>query len=202
MEPATSIAAVQQKPAQRPFSKLFSNRNFLLLWAGQGTSLIGDQFSMIALPWLVLILTGDPVQLGIVLALTGIPRVIFMLIGGAMTDRFSQRSVMLASDVLRLGLTAILAAVILTGRIELWMLYVFALAFGTVSAFFIPASSSIVPRIVRREELMAGNSIIQGTASLSVFIGPLLAGGLIALFTAGSVPGSDRLPQRQASAWP
>ena len=186
MEPSASLQSLETRQTTAGRSKIFSNRNFLLLWFGQGTSVIGDQFSMIALPWLVLLLTGDPVQLGIVLALTGVPRAVFMLVGGAMTDRFSQRSVMLASDVLRLLLTTVLAGVIFSGQLQLWMLYLFALAFGTVSAFFLPASSSIVPRIVRNEDLMTGNSIIQGTSALSVFIGPLLAGGLIALFTAGS----------------
>ncbi|HMK45952.1 MAG TPA: MFS transporter, partial [Methanocella sp.] len=186
---ATTHTATQQITPKR--SSIFSNRNFVLLWLGQGTSVIGDQFHMIALPWLVLILTGDPVQLGLILALIGVPRAIFMLAGGAVTDRFSQRSVMLASDVLRLGLTALLAAMIFSNHIELWMLYAFAIVFGTVSAFFIPASGSIVPRIVNSEQLMTGNSIVQGTATLSAFIGPLLAGGLIALFTtaqAGSSP--------------
>ena len=171
---------------ESPVRKVFSNRNFRLLWIGQGMSLIGDQFSMIALPWLVLLLTGDPMALGIVLALIGIPRAIFMLVGGALTDRFSQRSIMLVSDMLRLALTAALAFIIFSGNIQLWILYAYALAFGTVSGFFMPASNSMVPRIVKKEELMAGNSIIQGTSQLSVFIGPLLAGGLIAYFSSSS----------------
>lgn len=163
---------------------IFKNRNFILLWLGQGTSLIGDQFNLIALPWLVLQLTGDSIALGLVLALAGIPRAIFMLIGGALTDRFSQRSVMLASDIARLLLLAALAGLILYGQAEMWMLYAYALVFGTLSGIFIPASSSIVPKLVKREELQLGNSLVQGTSQLSVFIGPVLAGGVIALFAA------------------
>ena len=170
------------------FGNVLSNRNFRLLWIGQGTSLIGDQFTMIALPWLVLLLTGDPLVLGIVLALEGIPRAIFMLIGGAITDRFSQRSVMILSDLARILLTLAIILMIFSGNIQLWMLYIFVLALGTVSGFFLPASNSMVPRILDTENLMAGNSIIQGTAQLSVFIGPLIAGGLIALFSSGYAP--------------
>lgn len=184
-----ALPGQEKTKMESPVKKVFNNHNFLLLWLGQGTSLIGDQFSMIALPWLVLLMTGDPVALGIVLALIGVPRAVFMLIGGALTDRFSQRSIMLVSDVLRLALTAILALVIFSGQIQLWMLYLFALAFGTVSGFFLPASNSMVPRIVNKEELMMGNSIIQGTSQLSVFIGPLLAGGLIAFFTTSNFSG-------------
>jgi hypothetical protein len=70
------------------------------------TSLLGDQFALIATPWLVLQLTGDPLALGIVLALEGVPRALFMLFGGAVTDRFSPRVIMLVADIARLVLAA------------------------------------------------------------------------------------------------
>src|SRR5512143_1665103 len=79
-------------------------RDFRLLWIGQGTSFLGDQFAMIALPWLVLQLTGDPLALGMMLACLGIPRAVSMVFGGAVSDRFSARVVMLASDLARLAL--------------------------------------------------------------------------------------------------
>lgn len=173
-----AAAPVGEKPGLR------KNRNFVLLWLGQGASLVGDQFSLIALPWLVLQLTGDSVALGLVLALAGFPRAAIMLVGGALTDRFSQRTVMIASDLARLVLTVAMAGLILYGHAEMWMLYAYALLFGTVSGIFIPASGSIVPKLVRRDDLQAGNSIIQGTSQLSVFIGPALAGAVIAYFAA------------------
>ena len=160
---------------------LARNRNFRLLWIGQGTSLLGDQFYLIALPWLVLKLTGDPLALGTVLALTGLPRALFMLVGGAITDRFSSRRIMIISDVIRLVLTALMTVLILTVEVQLWMLYVMALVFGTVSGFFLPASSAIMPQLVKRENLQSANALFQGTAQFSVFVGPALAGGLIAL---------------------
>jgi MFS family permease len=167
---------------RNPMLDVLGQRNFRLLWIGQGTSLIGDQFALIALPWLVLQLTGDPLALGIVLALAGIPRAIFMLVGGAVADRFSHRTVMLVTDLARLALTALLAIMVLTGATQLWTLYIFALAIGTASGFFIPASNAILPTLVKSQGLAAGNSIFQGTAQLSQFIGPSLAGGVIAWF--------------------
>src|SRR5664280_1586603 len=88
--------------SKNPIRKVFQNRNFRFLWAGQGASLLGDQFELIAAPWLVLKLTHDPLALGFVLALSSVPRALFMLVGGAITDRFSARNVMLISDSLRL----------------------------------------------------------------------------------------------------
>jgi MFS family permease len=173
--------AIETTKKKGSFRELFRDRNFLLYWSGQGTSLIGDQFMLIALPWLVLQITGDSIALGIVLALVGIPRAIFMLLGGALTDRLSPRNVMMASDIGRLLLTAGLGSMILYGHIEMWMLYSFALVFGTMSGIFIPASTSIVPLMVKKEDLQTANSISQGTSQLSVFIGPALAGAVIAL---------------------
>src|SRR6185295_14141728 len=85
---------------QKPASPL-SVRNFRLLWIGESISLLGDQFYMIALPWLVLQLTGSALALGSVMALAGIPRALFMLIGGVLVDRFSPRAVMMMSNFAR-----------------------------------------------------------------------------------------------------
>ena len=109
-------------------------RNFRLLLIGQGISVLGDQFYMIALPWLVLQLTGDALAVGTVLALVAFPRALFMLVGGALIDRFSPRNMMLASDALRLMLVILLTLLMLTGSIQMWMLYGFALLFGLAAA--------------------------------------------------------------------
>ncbi len=163
-------------------SRVLKNYNFRLLWIGQGTSLLGDQFFMIALPWLVLKLTNDPLALGTVLAMIGIPRALFMLVGGAFADRYSPRAIMLASDVLRLLLTILLTILILASWLQLWMLYLLAVFFGVISGFFVPASGAMMPVLVQPEELPVSNSIYQGTAYMTNFVGPVLAGGLIALF--------------------
>src|SRR5947207_4380369 len=101
---------------QKPEGPL-SVRNFRLLWIGEGISLLGDQFYMIALPWLVLQMTGNALALGTVMALEGIPRALFMLIGGAFVDRFSPRTIMIASNFARLVLVALLSALVLTTNI-------------------------------------------------------------------------------------
>ena len=144
---------------------------------------------MIGIPWLVLQLTGDPLALGTVLALQGVPRAIFMLVGGAMTDRFSPRSVMLVADITRLVLFGFLALVTLLGQVQLWMLVLLSFIFGTVSGFFNPGSSSIVPHLVPVERLQFGNSVIQATAQMSTFIGPGLAGAVIAVLSRQAVLG-------------
>ena len=128
-------------------------RNFRLLWIGEGISLLGDQFYMIALPWLVLSLTGNALAVGTVMAMAGIPRALFMLVGGALTDRFTPRKLMINSNLARMVLTGLLAALVATNLIQIWMLYGFALFFGLADAFFFPAQSAIVPQLVDKDRL-------------------------------------------------
>ncbi len=168
-----------EQAAKHPMMRVMSLRDFRLLFAGSTTSLLGDQFALIATPWLVLRLTGDPLVLGMVLALEGFPRAIFMLVGGAITDRLSPRLVMLVTDILRFVLTALMALVVFTGAVQIWMLYAFGLAFGLVAGFAIPAQNSIVPMLVEQQDLQAGNSIMMGITQLMGFIGPTIAGILI-----------------------
>jgi hypothetical protein len=178
----------RRKGMESPFASLFRQRNFRLLWSGEAVSLLGDQFYMIALPWLVLQLTGDALSVGAVLALESIPRALFMLVGGALTDRFTPRAVMLASNLVRMLLVAALAVVVLAGQIELWMLYAFALLFGLGDAFFFPAQNAMIPRLARGDRLQSANALMQGTMQLSLFAGPILAGSLIALFSGRAAP--------------
>lgn len=181
-------------PPDASFLSLFRLRDFRLLWIGEAVSVLGDQFYMIALPWLVLQLTGDALAMGTVLALAAVPRAIFMLLGGALTDRFSPRMVMLLSNVSRMILVLLLAGLVLATAIELWMVYLLALLFGLVDAFFYPAQSAIVPRLVRDEQLQPANALMQGTWQLSLFAGPVLAGLLIAGMAGGpSAKGGDDL---------
>ncbi len=154
-------------------------RNFRLLWIGEGISLLGDQFYLIALPWLVLQLTGNALAVGTVLATAGIPRALFMLVGGALTDRWTPRKLMIVSNLARMTITGLLAALVLTNAVQAWMLYAFALLFGLADAFFFPAQTSVVPQLLGKDQLQAGNAMIQGTATLSLFVGPVIAGALI-----------------------
>ncbi|MBN1235176.1 MAG: MFS transporter [Methanotrichaceae archaeon] len=162
---------------------VLSIRDFRLLFTAVSTSLLGDQFALIATPWLVLQLTGDPLALGIVLALEGIPRALFMLFGGAITDRLSPRILMLASDIARFVLATLMTVAVITGIVQMWMLYAFGLGFGLVAGFAIPAGNSIVPMLVKEKDLLAGNSLVMGVSQLAGFVGPVMAGILIGKYS-------------------
>lgn len=172
-----------QNSENTSFWKLFRTRNFGLLWGAGGLSAIGDQFDLVAFPWLVLLVTGDPLAVGAVIAVGSVPTVFFMLVGGSMVDRFSPRSIMLASNGVRVVLSAALAALVLVELADLWLIYVFAVLKGVADSFYYPANSAMLPRIVPVGMLRQSNAVVHTTAEISGFVGPTLAGGLIALFS-------------------
>lgn len=190
-------SVAKQKPPDGQASSWFggikilqplSHRNFRLLWIGSLFSMVGGQLTLIAFPWLVLKISGDPLAIGLILAVASIPRALFMLVGGVATDRFSARAVMIWSTWLRLLIMVILTVLVFGHWIEMWLLYVMALIFGLVDAFFWPASSALVPRLVPEDVLHSANGLIQGTAQISVMIGPVLAGLIISIFSATHDP--------------
>ncbi|MGH8414991.1 MAG: MFS transporter [Gammaproteobacteria bacterium] len=165
---------------QKPTS-VFSNRNFNLLFGGSSISALGDQFTLVALPWLVLKLTGDPAALGIVLAVMALPRAAFMLIGGAVVDRMSPRRVLLGARAANAVCIAVLALLVLTGGIHMWMIYLLALGIGLSTAFAYPAGTAILPQLMQPQQLRSSNALIMGMRQLSMIVGPVLAGFVISM---------------------
>jgi MFS family permease len=159
--------------------------DFRLVFAGESISLLGDQFHFVALAWLTLQLTASGLALGTVLTVAAVPRVVFMLVGGALSDRMSPRTLMLASNAIRAVVVGVVAALVLTGNAQLWQLYILAGIFGVVDAFFYPALNTIVPMLVRESLLSPANAMIQATQQLAGLIGPALAGVVIAAVETG-----------------
>jgi MFS family permease len=175
----TSTAAAADAPHPQKLDK-----NFFWLMLSGFISMIGDQFTLIGLPWLTLKLTGDPMALGLVLAIVGIPRAAFILLGGAIVDRYSPKSVLIWSKYVNTALLGALAAMVYDGSLTLPILYVLAAAIGLASAFAYPAGSSMLPFVVPRERLAQANGLMMAMRQVTFFIGPLIAGLVIALFGA------------------
>lgn len=159
---------------------LFKDHNFRWFMGGGVLSGLGDQFTLIALPWLVLQMTRDPFALGTVLALLGIPRAVFILFGGALVDRFSPKRVLMWTKYVNTVLLSLLAGLLLAHQLTLPMVYVLALLLGLASAFSIPAGTSILPSIVPPDQVQQGNAMLMGLRQLTMLAGPLLGGFLVA----------------------
>jgi len=169
------------------FWQPLSIRNFLLLFIGENISLLGDQFYLVALPWLTIQLTNSGVSLGAVLMAAAIPRAAILLLGGIASDRVSPRLVMLISNALRGVVVILLTILVVLELVEVWHLYVLSIAFGILDGFFIPASKAIVPSLVKKQMLIPANTLNQGTNQLILTLGPALGGILIATFGLESV---------------
>jgi len=171
---------------------LLKNANFRWLITGSMLSMVGDQFTLIALPWLVLKLSGDPLSLGLVLALLGAPRAIFILIGGAVVDRYSPKTVFMLTKHASALLLGALAALTLTGTATLPLVYALSLGIGLAQAFAFPSATSMMPRSVPSEHLQAANGATMGVRQVGMLAGPLLAALLLAIGEAGSSDGGMR----------
>jgi len=177
IEETTASPAAPATPRRSPWTVLGSGP-FRNLWLATTLSLFGDFFSYIAIAWLVLQLTGSSLLLGSVLVVQALPRAVLMMVGGALADRLTPRLTMLGSMALRAAFVAPLAALVLTGRVQMWQVYGIAFIFGVVDAFFMPARQSILPRVVADRDLEPGNAVLNVTAQASVIAGPVV-GGLI-----------------------
>lgn len=174
-----TLSPAPQATATPP--SVMTNPNFRWLCAGAMMTMLGDQFTLIALPLLVLGMSDDPLVLGLVFALIGVPRAIFMLVGGATVDQFSPQRVLMLTKYLNTALLSLLAALALTERLELWMVYALATAFGLSTAFSIPSTTAMLPHALPPEHLRAANGMMLGLRQLSMFLGPLMAALLIAI---------------------
>lgn len=168
-----------------PRRELFRNANFRWIIGGGLLSMLGDQFTLLALPWLVMALSRDPLVLGTVLALGSLPRAIFILVGGALVDRYSPKRVLWLTKWINAALLGLLSALTATGSITLPGVYALTLAIGLATAFSYPAGSAILPRAVPATLIQPANGVLMGARQLVLLLGPVLAGLLV---TSGSDP--------------
>ena len=189
--PYTDTGNVAQAPKAAPMTAVLRSRSYLVLWSAQFASLMAGFFNYVAVAWLVLQITGSNLAVGGVLAAASIPQAVFMLLGGAISDRFSPRTTMLVAGVARGAVMAVLALLTLTHSIQLPELFAGAVLVGTTSAFFVPASTSILPRLVPGDQLEAGNALLNLSRTASMIVGSALAGVVVAAAGAGTGLGVD-----------
>jgi MFS family permease len=157
------------------------HRSFRLLIAGELISNFGDGIFLIALPWFVLAHHGGTLLLGTVLTAYGVPRTALLVVGGHASDRYRPWTVMLVANCARgLAVTAF-AVTAAMGTAHGVVLIGIAIVLGAGEGMFIPASSAIVPTLLPRDQLQAGNALLSGSTQLSELAGPALGGVLVAL---------------------
>lgn len=157
-----------------------SVRNYRLYFIGQGISLCGTWMQTVAQGWLVLQITGSGAQVGLVVALQFLPLLILTPLGGMVADRFPKRRVVLTTQSLFFIQQLALGIVVVSGVVQLWMVYALALAFGLVNAFDNPARQTFVSELVKREYVKNAVALNSTQVNLARAVGPTVGALLIA----------------------
>ena len=161
-----------------------THRNFRLLWLGALTSSIGTWMQKVAQAWLLVTLTGSSsaFYLGLDSFAGEAPILLFTLIGGVVADRRDRRHMMLSSQLLQMGVAFLLAALVFTGAIQVWMVITLSFISGCGQAFGGPAYQSLIPTLVGKEHLPNAVALNSIQFNLARVIGPIVAGVALASF--------------------
>lgn len=177
---AYACARVHQLPL------LWGHRDFRWLFVSQAISTTGDRLVTVALVLLVSERTGSATDLGLVIGAQSAALVTFLLIGGVWADRLPRHRIMVASDLVRFALHALVAVLALAGHVEIWQLVAIEVAFGAAEAFFRPAYSGLVPQTVPEELIQEANALGSLTLTIAEFAGPALATGIVMALGTGA----------------
>lgn len=164
---------------------ILRQRNFAYLWIGQIVSLIGDWVLFVALPFYIYSLTGSTFATGIMFIMSTVPRLCFGSVAGVFVDRWSRKYTMLATNLIQAGV--LLSLFLVRSQDLVWIIYLFAFIESTVSQFFTPAQTAIIPQLVDETHLLAANSLNSTSQELTRLVGPFLGGLLLGLFGLNSV---------------
>lgn len=181
--------------SRRPVpSSLWRDRDFRRLWLGQTASQLGEQSSLVVLPlFAVLTLDVGAGQLGVLRAVEQAPILLLSLLVGAWVDSWRTRTVMVVADV---GRTLVLGAAAVAGLLN-WLslpaLFVLVFVAGVLSVFFDVAYQASLVRLVTSDQLVRGNSALEGSRSAAQIGGPALGGALVTLLSAPVAVASSAL---------
>src|SRR5580704_10868643 len=142
---------------------LRANRNFRRLWLAQIVSEIGDWFYTLSIYTLLLQLTGRPGSVALALILQVLPQAFVGPTAGVVNDRLPRKHVMIAADLVRCGV--VLAMLLVRSRSMVWLVYPLLVAETSMTAFFEPARSSVIPNIAAESEVLVANTLTATTWS-------------------------------------
>ncbi|TVP81167.1 MAG: MFS transporter [Alkalicoccus sp.] len=145
------------------------------------TVMLGFSMFFLSVSWFIVDVLEQPAVLGIVLMAVSIPRVAMMIYGGVLADKIRKSFIMFTTNFLQVLVMVAMIILFVNDWLQISSLIVIALIFGFLDAFFFPAVSSMIPIIVRDEELQRANSLFQGSTELMFIIGPLIAGFLLTI---------------------
>ncbi len=179
------MSADTTRSERTPTSKL--NSDFWKYWAGQTISNLGSSITLFALPLLVYKLTGSALNLGITMAATFLPYLLFGLVLGALTDRVDRKRMMILTDLGRALIVASIPLQAAFGPLSVWWIYAVSFIHSTLTICFEAGQFAAIPSLVKQDDLVTANGRIQASYSAAQIVGPLLAGLLVAVVPISSL---------------
>lgn len=162
-------------------NKLY-HKNFNILVLGQIISLFGSSIQRFALSLYLLDLTGSASIFATILAISMIPVVLMSPIAGILADRGDKKKLMVSLDILSAILLIFYSVIVLNGQDSAWMIAMVMVILSAISTIYQPVVNTCIPIVVKDDQLVRANAIIQQVSSLSNFLGPILAGMLYGFF--------------------
>src|SRR5256885_1746539 len=157
-----------------------SHRNYALYWIGQLVSMSGTWIELTATSWLLYQLTDSPLLLGLNGVFRAAPIFAFALIGGTIADRVERRRLLLITQSSSVVTSLLLGALVVTGHVVFWHVYVISLINATIAAFDAPGRQSLFPMLVPRGQLQNAITLNAMLFQTGQLVGPAIAGVLIA----------------------
>lgn len=176
----SDISEAEAAPASTRLRSVFRHRNYRLFFTGQAISLVGFWMQAIAQSWLVYRLTDSPFLLGVVAFAGQVPVLLVSPFAGVIADRLDRRRILFVTQSAMMASACMLAALSLSGMVEVWHIVMLAAVTGTANAFDVPTRQSFTIQMVGKADLpraIALNSIMFNGARL---VGPAIAGLLVA----------------------
>ncbi|MTH52848.1 MFS transporter [Bacillus mangrovi] len=160
---------------------LFSNRKFMLVWISGMAVMLGFSIFFLSISWLTIDVLKNPGALGIIMTAVSLPRVVMMIFGGVLADRYQKTALMFYTNLGQAAIMGIMVYLYMTEGFSVPALLLISACFGILDAISYPAISSLIPSLVKSSELQRANSLVQGSTELMFAAGPFLAGALLSV---------------------
>lgn len=158
---------------------VFQNRTFIFILIAGFLAVMGYTMFFMTTTWYVISELGSVESLGIVLIAITVPRLVMMVFGGVLADRFKKTTIMFSTSLAQGIFLFIIFLLNSTDTMSMWYLVLFGMLFGTLDAFSGPASASLIPKIVQESQIQQANAFYQGASQIGIIAGPILAGAVM-----------------------
>jgi MFS family permease len=175
------MGAGARAAARRTFGSL-DTRNYRLYFFGDLVSHVGGWMQTMAEAWLVLTLTHNGAAVGATFAFRFLPVLLFGLWGGTIADRFNRRKLLLMTQSAAAALAIVLWLIVLTGVVQVWMVFALAVGLGLVTVVNEPARQAFLEEMVGRDRIANAVALSSAVMNSARITGPALAGLLISSF--------------------